>query len=94
MIAEVKRQYENGAVITLTSHAVRPTDDEPVTFRDSVQGHLSDYEWHELLTPGTYLNKRWYAQMDVIAGYLQQLRDVHVPVLFRAYHEINGNWFW
>ncbi len=94
MIAEVKRQYQNGAVIALTWHAVRPTDDEPVTFHDSVQGHLSDFEWHELLTPGTDLNKRWCAQVDVVAGYLKQLRDAHVPVLFRAYHEMNGNWFW
>ncbi len=56
MIAEVKRQYENGAVIALTWHAVRPTDDEPVTSRDNVQGHLTDFEWHEL--PGTELNRR------------------------------------
>jgi mannan endo-1,4-beta-mannosidase len=94
MIAEVKRQYEHGAVIALTWHAVKPTEDEPVTFRDSVQGHLTDFEWRELLTPGTALNLRWQAQVDVIAGYLKQLRDAHIPVLFRPYHEINGNWFW
>jgi len=93
MIAEVERQYRNGAVIALTWHAVRPTDDEPVTFRDSVQGHLTDFEWHELLTPGTDLYKRWAEQVDVIAGYLQQLQEAGVPVLFRAYHEMNGNWF-
>jgi mannan endo-1,4-beta-mannosidase len=94
MIAEVERQYANGAVIALTWHAVRPTDEEPVTFRDSVHGHLSDFEWHELLTPGTSLYNRWCAQVDVVAGYLKQLQDAHVPVLFRTYHEMNGNWFW
>jgi mannan endo-1,4-beta-mannosidase len=94
MIAEVERQYRNGAVIALTWHAVRPTDDEPVGFRDSVQGHLTDFEWKELLTPGTDLYRRWCAQVDVIAGYLAQLRDAHVAVLFRPYHEMNGNWFW
>jgi mannan endo-1,4-beta-mannosidase len=94
MIEEVKRQYRNGAVIALTWHAVRPTEDEPVTFRDSVQGHLTDFEWKELLTPGTNLYKRWCAQVDVIAGYLAQLRDAHMAVLFRPYHEMNGNWFW
>ncbi len=94
MIAEAERQYKNGAVIALTWHMVKPTDDEPVTFHDSVQGKLTDYEWHELLTPGTPLNTRWCAQVDVVAGYLRQLRDAHVPVLFRPYHEINGNWFW
>jgi mannan endo-1,4-beta-mannosidase len=94
MIEEVERQYRNGAVIALTWHEVRPTDDEPVAFRDSVQGHLTDYEWKQLLTPGSPLNNRWCAQVDVVAGYLRQLRDAHVPVLFRAYHEMNGSWFW
>jgi mannan endo-1,4-beta-mannosidase len=94
MIEEVKRQYQNGAVITLTWHEVRPTDDEPVTFKSSVQGHLTDAEWRQLLTPGTPLNQRWQRQVDVIAGYLRQLRDAHVPVLFRPYHEMNGGWFW
>jgi mannan endo-1,4-beta-mannosidase len=94
MIEEIKRQYQNGAVIALTWHAVRPTEDEPVTFHDSVQGHLTDFEWSELLTPGSDLNKRWCVQVDIIAGYLRQLSDAGVPVLMRPYHEMNGNWFW
>jgi mannan endo-1,4-beta-mannosidase len=94
MVEEAIRQYRNGAIVTLTWHAVRPTDDEPVTFRDSVQGHLTDFEWKEVLTPGTALYKRWCAQVDVIAGYLKQLQEARVPVLWRPYHEVNGGWFW
>jgi mannan endo-1,4-beta-mannosidase len=94
MIEEAERQWRSGALIAMTWHEVRPTEDEPVTFHDSVQGHLTDYEWHQLLTPGTPLYLRWCAQVDVVAGYLRQLQDAHVPVLFRAYHEMNGNWFW
>ena len=94
LVAEAIRQYRNGAIVTLTWHAVRPTEDEPVAFMESIQGKLSDFEWHELLTPGTALNARWCAQVDVIAGYLRQLRDAHVPVLWRPYHEVNGSWFW
>jgi mannan endo-1,4-beta-mannosidase len=94
MIEEVKRQYRNGSIIALTWHAVRPTDEEPVTFRDSVQGHLTDFEWNELLTPGTDIYNRWVEQVDIVAGYLRQLQEAGVPVLFRPYHEINGNWFW
>ncbi len=74
MIEEVIRQYRNGAVIALTWHSVRPTDDEPVTFRDSVQGHLTDWEWRQVLTPGTDLYLRWCRQVDRIAGYLKELR--------------------
>jgi mannan endo-1,4-beta-mannosidase len=93
-IEEIKRQYQHGSIIALTWHSVRPTDDEPVTFRDSVQGKLTDYEFQQLLTPGTPIYNRWCAQVDVIAGFLRQLRDANVPVLFRPYHEVNGNWFW
>ena len=52
MIAEAIRQYRSGAVIALTWHEVRPTDDEPVTFRDSVQGHLTDFEWKRTADAG------------------------------------------
>jgi mannan endo-1,4-beta-mannosidase len=94
IVAEVKRQYEKGSIIALCWHAVRPTEDEPVTFRGSVQGKLTDKEWNELITPGTRLNQHWCDQVDVIAGFLKQLRDAHIPVLWRPYHEMNGDWFW
>jgi mannan endo-1,4-beta-mannosidase len=104
IIAEVKRQYENGSIITLCWHAVPPTADEPVTFRPmpgaatnqlaSVQGQLTDEQWNELITPGTGLYNHWCAQVDVIASYLKQLQAAHIPVLWRPYHEMNGNWFW
>lgn len=94
MIKEVEREYQQGAIIALTWHAVRPINDEPVTFKDSVLGHLTDFEWDELLTPGTDLYNRWVEQVDAIAGYLRQLQAAGVPVLFRPYHEMNGNWFW
>jgi mannan endo-1,4-beta-mannosidase len=94
IIAEIKRQHAKGSIITLCWHAVRPTDDEPVTFRGSVQGKLTDQQWNDLLTPGTQLHKRWCAQVDVIAGYLKELQAAHIPVLWRPYHEMNGDWFW
>lgn len=94
IIAEIKRQHAQGSIITLCWHEVRPTDDEPVSFKDSVQGKLTDQEWNELLTPGTGLYKRWCAQVDVIAAYLKELQAAKIPVLWRPYHEMNGDWFW
>ena len=94
MIQEVIRQYRAGSVIALTWHCVRPTEDEPVTFREGILSHISDWEFRQVLTTGSDLNKRWARQVDVIAGYLQELQAAGVPVLFRPYHEMNGNWFW
>jgi mannan endo-1,4-beta-mannosidase len=77
---------------------VRPTDDEPVQpgigWTGSIQNKLSDFEWDELVTPGTELRRRWEAQIDLAARYLKRLRRAKVPVLWRPYHEANGNWFW
>nr|HPR33975.1 glycosyl hydrolase [Prolixibacteraceae bacterium] len=38
--------------------------------------------------------RRWLDQVDSVAFYLKQLQDAKVPVLWRPYHEMNGNWFW
>jgi len=94
MIEEARRQHAAGSIITLMWHVVRPVDNEPSTWRESVQGKLSDFEWRELMTPGTNLHRRWMAQIDTAAGHLKKLQDAKIPVLWRPYHEANGNWFW
>jgi mannan endo-1,4-beta-mannosidase len=96
MIEEAIRQWENGSIITLMWHAVRPIDDdnEVAIWEKTIQGELTDDEWKEFLTPGTPLNQKWIAQIDVVAEYLKILRDKNIPVLWRPYHEMNGKWFW
>ena len=104
IVQEAIRQHQMGSVISLCWHAVPPTADEPVTFRPlpgsdpkmlkSVQGRLTDEQFRDILTPGTPLYNHWAAQVDVIAGYLKQLQDAHVPIIWRPYHEMNGDWFW
>ena len=94
LVDEAIRRHEEGFVINLMWHAVRPIEDEPVDFQTSIQGKLTDAEWHDLVTPGTAINERWKSQVDVIAFFLKQLRNAGVPVLWRPYHEMNGAWFW
>ena len=94
IIDEAIRRHQEGFVITLMWHAVPPTQDEPVTFRESIQGDLTDAEWQDLITPGSHLHERWKSQVDVIAWFLKQLHWAKVPVLWRPYHEMNGDWFW
>jgi mannan endo-1,4-beta-mannosidase len=104
IVQEAIRQHQKGAIVALCWHAVPPTADEPVTFRQlpgsdpkalkSVQGKLLDEQFKDVLTPGTALYNHWCAQVDAIAVFLKQLQDAHVPVLWRPYHEMNGDWFW
>jgi mannan endo-1,4-beta-mannosidase len=105
IVQEAIRQHKKGAIITLCWHAVPPTAEEPVTFQPlpgadpgaplaSVQGRLTDKQFMDILTPGTTLNRQWEKQVDEVARYLRQLQEAKVPVLWRPYHEMNGDWFW
>jgi mannan endo-1,4-beta-mannosidase len=94
IVAESIKKAKEGYLVTLMWHQGRPTDNPPYAWKESIQGKLTDAQWKELITPGTDLHKRWLAQIDAIAGYLKQLQDAKVPVLWRPYHEMNGIWFW
>jgi hypothetical protein len=103
-VQEAIRQHRLGSLIAICWHAVPPTADEPVTFRPlpgsdpkalkSVQGKLLDEQFRDLLTPGTAIYDHWCSQVDEVAVFLKQLQDARVPVLWRPYHEMNGDWFW
>jgi mannan endo-1,4-beta-mannosidase len=94
VVNEAIEKYKEGFIITLMWHQGRPIDNPPYGWKESVQAKLTDAQWKELTTKGTELNKRWLAQIDMVAGYLKQLDSAHVPVLWRPYHEMNGVWFW
>ncbi len=106
IVKEAIRQHKKGSIITICWHAVPPTADEPVTFQpnrnnpappeklESVQGQLLDEQYAALLTPGTSLHNQWKKQVDSVAVYLKKLNDAKVPILWRPYHEMNGDWFW
>lgn len=104
IVEEAIRQHQLGSIISLCWHAVPPTANEPITFQPlpgydstrlaSVQGRLLDHQFRDILKRGTKLNKQWMAQVDEIAKYLKQLQEANVPLLWRPYHEMNGDWFW
>lgn len=62
--------------------------------KGSVQHELSEDEWNDLVRPGTRIYQNWANQVDEIAVYLKQLEQAGIPVLWRPYHEMNGDWFW
>lgn len=94
MIYEAINQWKRGSLVVLTWHQVRPDDPESKGW-DSVQkSKYTDDEYDQLLTPGTELHRQWEERVDEIAGYLKQLKDAGVPVIWRPYHEMNADFFW
>jgi len=94
IVDEAIKKAKDGYIVTLMWHEGNPTQDPPYDFEKNVKGKLTDAQWTELTTPGTALYNKWIGQIDVVAGYLKQLQDAGVTVLWRPYHEMNGVWFW
>lgn len=86
--------HRKGYIIAITWHAARPFDTGKVNFKQQTQGKFTPKQWKELVTPGSTMHRQWIAQVDSIAGYLETLQDNNVPVLWRPFHEMNGEWFW
>ncbi|WP_068604287.1 glycosyl hydrolase [Paenibacillus swuensis] len=93
MVNAAIAEHQAGSIVTLSWHQQKPNDPDNAGW-GSVQGWYTEQEMTELVTPGTTLYNQWLAKADEIAGYLQQLEDAGVPVLWRPYHENNAGWFW
>ena len=55
---------------------------------------LGGHAYKELFTQGTEANKRLLSDFDKVAKGLQELQDKQVTVLWRPFHEMNGDFFW
>jgi mannan endo-1,4-beta-mannosidase len=94
LVPEIEKQYHAGAIIVMTYHQANPIIGEPCNFIGGVQSKLTDQQWKDLLTPGTIIYEAWRRQMDKLATVFLELRNNHIPIIFRPYHEANGSWFW
>ena len=95
-IKVIKEKHKQGHIITLMWHGCYPTEGDCCDGRSiwAMENRPSPGEWDKLVTEGTALNEAWKKGADKIAGYLKQLQDAGIPVLWRPYHEMNGVWFW
>jgi len=54
----------------------------------------TNVDFVQLITNGTALNTTFKSYLDTVAGGLQTLQNNNVTVLYRPFHEMNGDWFW
>jgi mannan endo-1,4-beta-mannosidase len=84
----IAKGYEKGGINTISWHARIPgTNQSAWTQQKVVSRLLSDGDLHE-----TYL-----AKLDQVAAFLADLKGPKgeaVPIIFRPFHENNGDWFW
>ena len=81
--------WKQGGLVTVSTHLYDPAGTNAMGgLRDK------DVDLSTLLDPKTETHARWMRELDQIAVGLQQLDDAGVVVLWRPFHEMNGDWFW
>ncbi|MGB2569469.1 glycosyl hydrolase [Micromonospora citrea] len=86
--ASLKSWWNSGGLVTISVHSPSPANANGGGL-NTAMGNFAD-----LLNPSTEAGARWRRLMDKMAAGLQDLENAGVPVLFRPFHEMNGDWFW
>ncbi len=94
LLDQIREQHKKGRIICLTWHETSPTIGEPCDFSTGVQAKITEKEYEDILNPGTPLHRVWQQESDKLAQALLELQKEHIPIIFRPYHEMNGDWFW
>jgi mannan endo-1,4-beta-mannosidase len=94
MIKEAKKQWHNGALVTLSWHVCPPHYEEHCDWEKGIMSDLTNEEWDELVKEGQPMNNKWKERIDTIVPYLRDLQYNGVEVLWRPLHEINAEWCW
>ena len=85
----IKEGYEKGGVITISWHA-----NNPVTGKNAwdISGNAV-----AAIIPGGSKHELYKVWLDRVANFMLDLkgqRGEYIPVIFRPFHELTGNWFW
>ena len=85
-IADLIAMAQDGAVLTASWHAPNPHTGQP----------YDDRSWHRLgaLRRATPEAAAFWTAYDEQLAVLTELQDAGVAVVFRPFHEVNGDWFW
>ena len=85
----IRAAYDRGGVVTLSWHLNNPltgkTSWDPAT--GTVASILPGAPKHEVY-------KSWLDKVAVFVNSLKGKNGEHIPIIFRPFHELNGNWFW
>jgi hypothetical protein len=85
----IKEGYQRGGVITISWHGDNPLTGK--TAWDAAPGTVAS------ILPGGPKHELYLQQLDKVAAFLASLKGPKgeaIPILYRPYHELTGNWFW
>ncbi|MBC7567358.1 MAG: beta-mannosidase [Pedobacter sp.] len=84
--------YKRGGIITLAWHFSNPVSAGGFNWKDSVSAPAVKF-----IIPGGSAHEKYKAILDNIADWAKSLKGPDgeaIPVIFRPFHEFDGDWFW
>ncbi len=81
---------EGGGIVEFTFHWFSPIGGRDKSF----YAKHTDFDATKILQEGTPEREAFYKDMDVIAKELLRFKEAGIPVLWRPFHEADGEWFW
>lgn len=90
MKTALKWAKETDGIVTLTFHWFSPIGGHDKSF----YAKNTDFDAEKILVEGTPERAAFYHDMDVVAEELQKFREADIPILWRPFHEADGEWFW
>ncbi len=79
-----------GGIVTLTWHWYSPLGGVDKSF----YARNTDFDPREALKAGTPEQKAMLRDLDLMAVHLHRFQQEHIPILWRPFHEADGDWFW
>lgn len=88
---------ENGGILEFSYHMTCPCGADHTDSTKPTQwcsGTGGENVWAQLITEGTAYNTRLKERLQLAVDTLERFDELGIPVLWRPFHEHNGDWFW
>ncbi|MBR5345898.1 MAG: mannan endo-1,4-beta-mannosidase A and B [Clostridia bacterium] len=87
VVERAKQWNDRGGIVTICWHTGVEGIDYPSSKNEAP-------DWDRLLTSGTEENSLLRRRWDDAANALLKIQEADIPVLWRPFHEFDGQWFW
>ena len=95
IIQDTKDAYAKGMINTFCWHLREPYNEKSFYSADMTSEQRTDA--FKSLAPGGKFNDWYQKKLDKVASVVSNLKDTNgkqIPIIFRPFHEFDGNWFW
>ncbi len=96
MVRSAKKWSRKGGIVSVMWHWRNPFHDNDAfySYNMDTPKARTDFDVSRVHDSESREYKAMVRDIDVVAGYLLELQEANIPVIWRPLHEAQGGWFW